>query len=236
MRAAAIVPAAGLGLRMHSRRPKVLLPLLGRPLLAWTLEPLRQSGLFSEILVAYPEEEREAFVECLGGLLKEIAVHLIRGGETRQDSVWNCIKQMGGDNSLVAVHDGARPLVTQALLRKTLEKAEETGAAIAAVPCKDTVKWCDERNVVKQTFEREHLRLVQTPQCFRTDILKRAYEEAGREGFSATDDSLLVERLGVEVHVVMGSYENIKVTTPEDIAVCEEILKRRSSGASGRRL
>lgn len=236
MRAAAIVPAAGRGVRMRSRRPKVLLPLLGRALLAWTLDPIHASGLFSEILVAFPLGEKTFFSDCLGPLLDAPNVRLIPGGETRQESVAHCINELSGETEVVAIHDGARPLVTGRLLRETVEQAFQTGAAIAAVPCKDTVKVCDKRGIVKETLERDSLRLVQTPQCFRFDILKTAYDRARQEDFTGTDDSAIVERLGIEVHVVCGSYENIKVTTVHDLDICEEILRRRQSGEGRDRL
>ena len=108
-----------------------------------------------------------------------------------------------------------------------LDRANETGAAVAAVPSKDTVKLCDQEGVVSKTLDRSRVWLVQTPQCFRRDLLVGAHERARREGYSATDDAALVEHSDGEVHVVMGSYENIKVTTPEDMLFCEEILKRR---------
>ena len=228
MRAVAIVPSAGRGLRMKSQVPKVLTPLLGRPLLAWTLEPIFQVGLFSEILVACSPEDRPLINRFLS---EEIGgsqpVRLIIGGETRQDSVANCLREISGECELVAIHDGARPLLTPQILLDVLHRADETGAAIAAVPCKDTVKVCDEEGIVTQTLDRSRLRLVQTPQCFRHSLIVSAYEKAQREGFIATDDAAVAERMGAAVHVVMGSYENIKVTTPEDILICEEILRRR---------
>ncbi len=213
---------------MRSPTPKALTPLLGRPLLAWTLEPIIDVGLFSEILIACPPEQRD----LVGRVLSEeinagASARAVAGGETRQDSVANCLREISVQCDLVAIHDGARPLLTPQLMLDVLGRAGETGAAIAAVPCNDTVKLCDEDGVVSETLDRSRLRLVQTPQCFQHDLLVRAHEKARREGYTATDDSALVERAGASVHVVMGSYENIKVTTPEDILFCEEVLKRR---------
>jgi 2-C-methyl-D-erythritol 4-phosphate cytidylyltransferase len=229
MHAAAIVPAAGQGIRMQFGQPKALIPLLRRPMLAWTLQAILQSGLFSEVFVACPPGDEQSFTKAVPAIPGGAPTHFIAGGRTRQDSVQNCLEKVSAKCELVAIHDGARPLVTEVILRETLQKAAETGAALAAVPSKDTVKECDERGVIVRTLVREHLRLVQTPQCFRLQLLKKAFDAARSEGFSATDDSAIVERLGVEVHVVMGSYENIKVTTPEDIMICEEILRRRQS-------
>jgi 2-C-methyl-D-erythritol 4-phosphate cytidylyltransferase len=212
---------------MHSSRPKALLPLLGRPLLAWTLEAVVKSNLFAEVLVACPPGEEQAFEDAAGAARGTASVHFIAGGHTRQESVANAIGRITADCDLVAIHDGARPLVTKKILRETLEQAAKTGAAVAAVPSKDTIKFCDERGIIERTLDRNRLRLAQTPQCFRIDILKRAYEKAREAGFSATDDSALVEWSGVDVHLADGSYENIKVTTPDDLFICEEILKRR---------
>jgi 2-C-methyl-D-erythritol 4-phosphate cytidylyltransferase len=154
-------------------------------------------------------------------------VRVLEGGDTRQESVAKCIAVISAPCDLVAIHDGARPLLTQQLLLDILNKADETGAAIAAVPCKDTVKLCSEEGVVSETLDRSKVWLVQTPQCFHYELVRSAYEEAGRHNRTATDDAALVEMTGARVHVVPGSYENIKITTPEDIPLCEEILKQR---------
>jgi len=228
MRAAAIIPAAGSGERMRARRPKALEPLLGRPLLAWALGPLLGSGAFSEVLVAIPPDERNAFADAVNEAgPAEVPVRLIPGGATRQESVSNCLAELPAGCDLVAVHDAARPMLTKEIALEVLSGASEAGAAIAAVPAKDTVKLCDGDGLVLETLDRSRLWLVQTPQCFGRELLLSAHEAARAEGYSATDDAALVERIGAKVRVVMGSYENIKVTTPEDILVCEEILKRR---------
>lgn len=225
---AAIIPAAGRGERMRSSHPKVFTPLLGKPLLAWTLEPFLRAGIFSSILIACPPEHRE----CVRTIIGERAagqsdVRLVAGGQVRQESVLNCFKEIPGDAELIAIHDGARPLVTLQLIRDVLERAKQNGAAIAAVPCKDTVKVCDEQGIVINTLERAGLRAVQTPQCFKRTILAAAFEKAHKDGYVATDEATLVERIGVPVYTVMGAHENIKVTTPEDIILCEQILERR---------
>lgn len=230
MRAVAIIPAAGRGVRMRSPRSKLLVPLLGRPLFGWTLEAIFESDLFAEVLVACPPEDMHE----LGRILKRensggAEARLVEGGETRQESVANCIREISVGCDIVAVHDAARPLVTPQLLKDVLSRANETGAAIAAVPCKDTLKLCDDKGVVSKTLDRSRIWLVQTPQCFHHDVLVSAHDKANREGHLATDDAALVENMGAPVHVVMGLYENIKVTTPEDVPICEEILSRRQS-------
>ncbi len=229
MRVAAIIPAAGSGVRMRSRGPKALMPLRGKPIIIWSLEPFLNLPIFSDIVIACPSDS----LDTIGKALKkehsgEVPVRLVAGGNTRQESVANGLREISAACDLIAVHDGARPLLTEQLLLDVLNRANETGAAIAAVPCKDTVKRCDENGLVLETFDRSKLWLVQTPQCFRYDLLKSAHEKARREGHVATDDAALVENTNARVHIVMGSYENIKITTPEDIPFCEEILKRRS--------
>jgi len=215
---------------MRSPRSKLLISLLGRSLFSWTLEAVFEAGLFTEVLVACPPEDMDALGRILKkGAFGEARTRLVAGGETRQESVANCIREISVDCDIVAVHDAARPLVTPQLVIDVMNRANETGAAIAAVPCKDTLKLCDDKGVVSKTLDRSRVWLVQTPQCFRHDLLVSAHEKAQREGDLATDDAALVERMGAPVHVVMGSYENIKVTTPEDVPICEEILSRRQN-------
>lgn len=231
MRAAAIIPAAGRGERMGAATPKALTPLLGTPILAWTLEAIFDSGAFSEILVAIPPDKKDSFDRALKESGRAGAlVRFVTGGATRQESVSNCLAEVSPECDIVAVHDAARPLLTKEVALAVLNRARETGAAIAAVPAKDTVKLCSEDGIVTETPDRSRVWLVQTPQCFSRELLVSAHEKARAEGFVlATDDAALVERAGAPVSVVMGSYENIKVTTPEDILVCEQILKGRGS-------
>jgi 2-C-methyl-D-erythritol 4-phosphate cytidylyltransferase len=212
---------------MGAAIPKALTPLLGEPLLAWAVNTLLESEAFSEVFVAVPAGKEDAFRSGLAEA--EPRLRLIVGGATRQESVANCLAKVSAECDIIAVHDAARPLLTQEVLLNTLNRANEMGAAIAAVPAKDTVKLCSEDGIVTDTPDRSRLWLVQTPQCFSHELLVSAHEKARSEGYLATDDASLIERLGAPVSVVMGSYENIKVTTPEDILVCEEILKGRSS-------
>jgi 2-C-methyl-D-erythritol 4-phosphate cytidylyltransferase len=229
MRAAAIIPAAGRGERMGASLPKALMPLLGKPLLIWTLQAILDSGAVSEIVVAVPPGEEASFDKVARESSDaQISVRLVVGGKTRQESVWNCLMETSAECNLIAVHDAARPLLTGRIMVNLLDSAKETGAAIAAVPAKDTIKLCNGEGIVTETLDRSRAWLVQTPQCFRRDLLESAHEAARADNYTATDDAALVERLGEPVHVVMGSYENIKVTTPEDILVCEAILRRRN--------
>ena len=224
--AVAIVPAAGVGRRLGEN--KTMARLLDKPLLLWTLEALAASP---HIDVIYPvlKEEDMPEGEALVGEAAKVG-GIVKGGPERQDSVRNALDMLKGEideQRVVLVHDGARPLVTADIIQRCILGLMGAHGSIAAVPPKDTVKETDGRDEVAGTLNRDCLRLVQTPQAFMFKTLLAAYEAAEREGYSATDDSALVEWAGGQVKVVMGSYENIKITTPEDIPLAEHILKRR---------
>lgn len=225
----AIIPSAGSGRRMGSVK-KNYLPLLGRPVLAHTLSGFEGCALVSSVIIAAPEGDigfiNEEIVE-LYGFRKVIKV--VSGGAERQDSVRNAIRAGGDGWDIILVHDGARPLITVDIIERTIKAAAESGAAIAAVPVKDTIKEA-EGGIIKRTVPRENLWSVQTPQAFRADMLINAHIKAEEDGFLGTDESSLVERAGGTVRVVMGSYENLKITTAEDIAIAEQILKNRAKG------
>ena len=237
IRAAVVIPAAGRGQRMGSpgatgAKSKNYLPLLRRPVLVHTLAAFEASFLVSEIvLVVAPPDIEYCSEEIVSGHNIKKVVKIIGGGSERQDSVANGLKvlsEAGKDFDVILVHDGARCLVTIELIEEVIRAAYEDGAAIAAVAVKDTIKQVDECGRVESTLKRESLRAVQTPQAFRADIISKAYEEAATDGFFGTDSSSLVEEMGVEVRVVEGSYENIKITTADDLLLAEKILLSRA--------
>lgn len=209
---------------------KNLLDLLSVPVLARTVKAFESCRLISSIVIVVPGEDIEF---CLKGIVEmysfEKVVKIAAGGKERQDSVLNGLRSAGQGWDYVVVHDGARPLVTPVIIEKTVKAAFETGATIAAVRVKDTIKEVADGKV-KRTVPRESLWSVQTPQAFRYDILQRAFESAIKDGFSGTDESSLVERIGEEVSIVEGSYENIKITTPEDMVIAQAILRHRGVG------
>lgn len=223
----AIIPSAGMGRRMGLRK-KNYLTLLDRPVLAYTLAAFENAAsVHCVIIVVPPGDEpfcRDEIVLKYG--FKKVAA-VVEGGAERQDSVKNGIRAAGSGFHIIAVHDGARPLVTPDIIDRTIEAALEHGAAIAAVPVKDTVKESSGA-FVRRTVPREALLSVQTPQAFARETLDAAFKKASEDGFMGTDESSLVERTGVAVRVVEGSYENIKITTPEDMAFAECILKLRA--------
>ena len=170
------------------------------------------------------DHARSAIVEAFG--CSKVA-GIVAGGLKRQDSVWEGIKAITGECELVMVHDGVRPFISQALLQKAIDVTRESGATVVAVPVKDTIKVVSREKEVLKTLDRKTLWSVQTPQTFNQDLLKRAHEKARQDGFYGTDDASLVERMGVTVRVVDGSYENIKITTPEDLVIGETIQQKR---------
>jgi len=229
MRVVAIIPAAGAGRRMGSAVEKQFLHLRGIPILAHTLRVFDKSPEVDGIvLVVAPQQRLALESEVLGPHPCEKLLRVIDGGPERQDSVANGLRAIPLECELVVVHDGVRPLVTIDLLEAVLEAAHQYGAAIAAIPAGDTVKQADSQKVVA-TLERETIWLAQTPQVFHANLLRRAYERAARDQAVVTDDAALVERIGVAVHLVHGSPENIKVTTPADLLLAEAILAGREA-------
>ena len=225
----ALIPAAGMGRRMGNAVAKQFLPLGDKPMLAHTLLAFQRASGIDEIIPILSEEDMES---CLRDVIELYHITkvktLVVGGRERQDSVANGLKKVEKDASIVLVHDGVRPFVTQEMIKEYVEFAKKGECVAVGVPLKDTIKEVDDKGIVRSTLERSRLWAIQTPQTFPVKILRRAYEESYRNKTCGTDDATLVERTGGKVRVIMGSYENIKITTPEDLLVAEEILKRRS--------
>jgi len=223
-----LVPAAGAGKRMGKAMAKQFLPLGDRPLLAYALLAFQRSPEIDEIIPILSSEDMET---CLQNVIEPNHLTkvktLVVGGRERQDSVYNGIRKLDQDVQVVLVHDGVRPFVTQAMIAQCVDHARRGECVAVGVPLKDTVKEVDDRGIVQATLERSRLWAVQTPQAFPAGILRQAYEEAYAKRLSGTDDATLVERAGHRVRIIRGSYENIKITTPEDLLLAEEILKRR---------
>jgi 2-C-methyl-D-erythritol 4-phosphate cytidylyltransferase len=226
---AAIIPAAGEGRRMGRTVPKQFLQIGGREILTRTLEVFEACGAIDDVWVVVAAEQcapcRRTIVERYG--FQKIR-GVIAGGATRQESVWRGLQQVADAVTLVVVHDGVRPLVTELLLQQTLEQASRHGAAIAAVPLKDTLKRVSAAGIVEATVPRESLWRVQTPQAFRHALLRRAFQHAWRQGLQATDEAGLIEALGYQVQIVPSYEHNIKITTPDDLVFCEMFLRERA--------
>lgn len=229
MRYYVVIPAAGQGKRMKAGKNKQFIELRGIPVIIHTLRVFEGDPACAGIILSINEKETSIFERLVKdyGLTK--VIRIVAGGAERQHSVYNGLMQLTDDQSIVLIHDGARPFVTADMIRRLVVKAEETGAAIAAVPVKDTIKQVNQAGMVIETMERSSIWAVQTPQAFRLEVVKKAHEQAAKEGFLGTDDASLVERLPYEVSVVEGSYENIKLTTPDDLVIAEAILRKRET-------
>lgn len=229
---AVIIAAAGHGRRMQRKKNKQYLPLLGRPLLYYSLAACFQAACFSQVVVAVAPGEVEIFRrEVLLPFFPGQDITVVAGGRERQDSVRYGLAVLAADAGYVCVHDGARPLVTADLIIKCLDAAKKYGAAVAAVPVKDTIKVADKDGRVLDTPGRDSLWAVQTPQVFRRSWLETAHDRAFRDGYYATDDAALLEYYGYPVYVTESVYENIKVTTPEDLILAGILLGERGEDA-----
>ncbi len=226
---ALIVPAAGSSTRMGGAVRKPLIEIAGRPVLCHTLERFRGvNGLDQIIVVAHPDDMARIRSSCWRLLREAGATHLVPGGERRQDSVARGLEAVHPDVGIVLIHDAVRPLVPRRAIEESIEAAARCGAAVVAVPVPDTLKRAQEDRSV-ETVPREDLWAAQTPQVFLTELIRRAFAEAQRDGFECTDDAQLVERLGLEVKLIRGSYENFKITTPEHLRMAEALLSRRET-------
>lgn len=223
----ALIPAAGMGKRMGASINKQYLQLAGQPILARTLAIFEASEAIAGVVLIIPEDEipycRKHVVEAFR--FRKV-LEIVPGGKERQHSVMNGLRAMLKyvDNSdIILVHDGVRPLVSEELLLRSIETAASSDGALVAVPTKDTIKIID-NDFVMETPDRDTLWQAQTPQTFRFDIIFNAYSRAEKDKVTGTDDSSLVERLGLNVRIVRGDYRNIKITTQEDILLAEAFL------------
>lgn len=220
-----LIPAAGSGKRMGAPQNKMLLPLLDIPIIVRTVEQFEADENCAAIYVATKRDEREIFSEILSfsSKLKEI----VDGGDERQDSIYNMLQQME-EHEWVMVHDGARPFISKSVLNALYESVQTNDAVICGVRPKDTLKRVNQA-IVKDTVNRDEVIMVHTPQAFSYTLLKRAYEHAYAQNLVVTDDSMMVEALGERVHVVESDYNNIKITTQDDMLTGERILLGRDN-------
>jgi 2-C-methyl-D-erythritol 4-phosphate cytidylyltransferase len=220
----AIIVAAGSGTRFGSEMPKQFLEILGKPLVVHTLERFESCTAINQIILALPIGEIERFSKIAENYRLRKLVKVVAGGKTRAESVFKGFNAIDKESAeIVAVHDGARPLVSPAEITRTIEQARETGAACLVATVIDTIKEVSNGKIIR-TIDRAKLRRALTPQCFRYEILKRAFAE-NEISEIATDECFLVEKSGYEIAAVEGSAKNIKVTTPEDFVLAENLLK-----------
>lgn len=214
---------------MNTSVPKQYLPLLGKPVLAHTLEVFDRCDAIAEVtVVIHPQHEDIFRREILRRYDFRKLRHYVFGGATRQDSVYAGLKiYREHPEDFVLIHDGVRPLVSEDIVRRCVAEVARCGAVCVAIPSVDTLKFSPDGKTIEKTLDRRNIWRAQTPQAFRIRLILEALEQARSEGFCGTDDASLVERLGVRVAIVPGSEENLKITTPQDFLLAEEMLRWR---------
>lgn len=220
----AIILGGGSGQRMGAKCNKVLLPIAGKSMIVRSVEAF--VPLVEQVVVVSREEDMPVMASELAQ--NGLDVPMVSGGATRQESVWRGLQALSGQCGGVLVHDGARCLVTADVIQRCMVSVEKCGTGVATVPVTDTIKTVSDANIALDTPNRASLRAVQTPQGFKVDLLRRAHEQAQRDGFLGTDDASLVERLGVPVQLTEGSRRNIKLTTPEDLLMAEAFFAEQA--------
>jgi 2-C-methyl-D-erythritol 4-phosphate cytidylyltransferase len=228
LKASAIIVAAGSGVRLSSSIPKAFVKIGGRTMLSYSLGTVRQVSTIDEVVVTVPAGFENAARSEVAAAALNVPVKITPGGIERQDSVRIALELTSAESELVIVHDAARPLATPAIFEACLSAAARGGGAIAAIPVSDTLKRVAD-GAISATVARAGLWQAQTPQAFRRDLLIAAHQRASSEGIVATDDADLVERTGARVEVVEASTDNIKITTPSDLAIVEAIIAARTA-------
>ncbi len=235
-RVTAILPAAGLGTRMGADTPKQFLSLDGVPVLLFTLRRLAACPAIADFVIATRGEEVDSVAASVASENLGRSVRVVRGGDTRQDSVANALAEVPAEADLILVHDAVRPLVTLSQIERVIAEAVACDAAILGIPAMDTVKEVKRASLpndvalITATIPRERVVLAQTPQVFRASLLLEAFARARQDGVSASDEAGLVERMGRDVHVVVGSERNLKITRPGDMELAEFYLRLERAG------
>lgn len=228
MKLSVVIPAAGQGKRMKTEKNKQFLLLDDQEILAHTINKFETESIVDEIIVVAHEDEIDY---CENKIVNKYNFNkvsqIISGGATRQESVYNGLQVVSSSSDYVVVHDGARPFITSELIAKVIKEAEKYDAAAVGVPVKDTIKVINSDNMIINTPDRSKLIAIQTPQVFEKELICQAYQEAMADNFVGTDSASLVERMNQTVKWVKSSYENIKITTPEDLEFGKKILARR---------
>ncbi|WP_310412448.1 2-C-methyl-D-erythritol 4-phosphate cytidylyltransferase [Chamaesiphon sp. OTE_8_metabat_110] len=230
-----LIPAAGMGKRMGSDRNKLLIPLLDRPILAWTLLAAENAQSISWIGIIGQPEDRADLDRLLGNISLSKPVQFIQGGTTRQESVYNGLQALPDGAARVLIHDGARCLATPDLFDRCAEMLATCPGLIAAISVKDTIKIVDNTGIVIDTPDRANLWAAQTPQGFDVELLKTCHDKGRALGWEVTDDAALFEKCGLPVTIVPGEETNLKITTPVDLAIAEFILRSRGEMGDGSR-
>ncbi|MEX6588105.1 2-C-methyl-D-erythritol 4-phosphate cytidylyltransferase [Paraclostridium bifermentans] len=220
-----VIVAAGTGSRMKKDINKQFIKLKNKEIVAHTIEKFYNSENIDDIVVVIREDEEEYFNKNIKEKYGFTNIKVAHGGNERQDSVFNGIKMLKKECDVVLIHDGARPFVTDDIIKRSINKANEHNAIVVGVKVKDTIKVVSDNGNIVDTPNRSYLWAVQTPQVFKYVIITKAYEDAYNNNYYGTDDAMLVERIGYNVKMIEGSYNNIKITTQEDLEFGEQILK-----------
>lgn len=219
-----IIPAAGQGKRFGAGTNKAFVLLAGKTILERTVTVFSDLPEIGEIIIVVAPDEVDEIKGQVKFYPRQDIIKVVAGGAERQYSVENALAAVSDNAEVLLIHDGARPLISRRVIRQIIQAVRDNSAAIVAVPVKDTIKVVDSGGFVTSTPTRSELWAVQTPQGFKRNLLIKAYKKAREENFLGTDDSSLVERLGIPVKIVPGEYENIKITTPEDLPIAKMIL------------
>ena len=226
MKVEALIVSAGKGHRFIEGKKKQFHLLAEKPILAHTIDKFETCPLIHSILLVVGQEDMDY---CLKEIIEKYQYkkvsQIVPGGKRRQDSVRNGIEVLSKDAEIVVIHDGVRPFVTKEMIEDSIRSAIRFGAVVLAMPVKETIKMVQPDGTVLKTLDRESLWQIQTPQTFQVNVIKEAYHKATEDGFAGTDDASLVERLGIKVHILPGSYTNIKITTPEDLILANLFLE-----------
>jgi 2-C-methyl-D-erythritol 4-phosphate cytidylyltransferase len=228
-----VIPAAGKGTRMNAIESKQFLDLAGKPVIVHTLERFQTSGDVDIIIPVTDAENIERMRQLVRTFSFSKVKDVVLGGAKRQDSVWQGLLALEQHHiDVVIVHDAVRPFIHQSIIHESIVAAIEVGAAIVAVHPKDTVKSSEDNHLVRQTLDRDTLWLTQTPQVFGYSLLRKAYQNALENRFYGTDDASVIERLNAPVRIIVGKYENIKITTPEDLEIARLFVAKNVAGGT----
>lgn len=221
-----VIPAAGMGKRMNNNINKQYIKLEGKEVLARTVEKFNNNKFIDEIIVVARADEVEF---CKENIINRYGFDkvksIISGGNERMNSVYNGLKKVKKDCNIVLIHDGARPFITDKIIKQSIDETIKFDSTVVGVKVKDTIKIVDNNNKVIDTPDRDYIWAVQTPQTFKYDIIMGCYDKAISENIKVTDDSMIAEKYGYSVKMILGDYNNIKITTPEDLLFGEKILK-----------
>ena len=226
MKKCAIILAGGRGKRMDSNISKQFIKINDEPIIYYTLKAFKEFKEIDEITVVLPKDEIEYFKNNILNKYNLKIDNIVEGGEERQDSVYNGLKSLK-DCDIVLIHDSARPFISKSILKQGIKFAEKFGACAPGVVPKDTIKIKEKSNFSKKTPNRNDLCAVQTPQCFKYDLIMKCHEEIKKQNISVTDDTMVVEYFGEKVYLFDGEYTNIKITTPEDLILAEWMVKHQ---------